>query len=131
MVEISGLSDKILGVSISMDKEIEVGYVFLADECFALPIDAMLFSTPRPTPTPQRIPRIKMCRGNVFQDLNAAIQDVGVSEEDTILEREIILPSGTTEKGEAHGGVLRDALSEYWETFMRKCTSGTMKIPMT
>lgn len=28
MVEISGLSDKILGVSISMDKEIQVGYAF-------------------------------------------------------------------------------------------------------
>lgn len=52
----------------------------------ALPIDVMLFSKPRPIPTPQRIPRIRIRRGNVFQDLNAAIQDGSVSE-DTILER--------------------------------------------
>lgn len=29
----------------------------------------------------------------------------------------MVLPNGNREKGEDNGGVLRDALSEYWDTF--------------
>lgn len=44
----------------------------------------------------------------------------------------MVLPNGVTEKGEDTGGVLSDALSEYWETFFMKCTAGNiLKVPMT
>lgn len=49
-----------------------------------------------------------------------------------LLAIEMVLPNGHIEKGEDNGGVLRDALSEYWDTFTGKCTSGNIvKIPMT
>ncbi|KAF4084700.1 hypothetical protein AMELA_G00108900 [Ameiurus melas] len=52
--------------------------------------------------------------------------------DESLLEIELVLPNGNTEKGEDNGGVLRDALSEYWETFIMKCTTGNLlKIPMT
>lgn len=44
----------------------------------------------------------------------------------------MVLPNGSSEKGEDNGGILRDALSEYWGTFFMKCTAGsTLKVPMT
>lgn len=44
----------------------------------------------------------------------------------------MVLPNGSSEKGEDNGGILRDALSEYWGTFFVKCTAGsTLKVPMT
>lgn len=43
---------------------------------------------------------------------------------------ELILPNGIPEKGIDAGGVLRDALSEFWATMYEKCTIGTnIKIP--
>lgn len=121
---------------ISIDEEIQVGYVLLDDDSYlddTLPIDIeSLMAGPQTIPQPPRITRIKLHRGNVFQDLNAAFHEGIVSVDDTLLEIEMVLPNGSTEKGEDNGGVLRDALSEYWDTFMTKCTTGsTIKIPMT
>lgn len=43
----------------------------------------------------------------------------------------MLLPNGTTEMAEDTGGVLRDALSEYWETFFMKCgTDGDVQVPV-
>lgn len=40
------------------------------------------------------------------------------------------LPNGQPELAQDTGGVLRDALSEFWETFYNKCTLGTnFKVP--
>lgn len=42
----------------------------------------------------------------------------------------MILPNGEPEVAEDFGGVLRDALSEFWTSFYEKCTIGTtVKIP--
>lgn len=42
----------------------------------------------------------------------------------------MILPNGKPERAEDVGGVLRDAISEFWETFYAKCTLGrSYKVP--
>lgn len=81
---------------------------------------------------PPRAIKIKLLRGHVFQDLNAAFQEGPLSVNDNLVEVEMVLPNGSIEKGEDSGGVLRDALSEYWDAFMTKCATGsTVRIPMT
>ena len=43
---------------------------------------------------------------------------------------QMILPNGMSEAGEDNGGVMRDMLSEYWESFYRMRTEGNMvKVP--
>ena len=43
----------------------------------------------------------------------------------------MILPNGNLEVGEDNGGVLRDTLSEFWQTFYTKLTEGdTVKVPI-
>ncbi len=43
---------------------------------------------------------------------------------------QMILPNGEAEKATDDGGVLRDALSEYWETFyMQRTTGDQLKVP--
>ena len=36
----------------------------------------------------------------------------------------MILPNGHIEQGEDSGGVIRDCVSEYWDTFYKKCAKG-------
>lgn len=44
---------------------------------------------------------------------------------------EMLLPNGCKEAAYDGGGVFRDALSEFWQTFYDKCTEGTdYKIPV-
>ncbi|KAF5273548.1 hypothetical protein FQR65_LT17129 [Abscondita terminalis] len=44
---------------------------------------------------------------------------------------ELILPNEKTEQGENVGGVFKDVLSEFWQTFYETCTEGTSsKIPI-
>ncbi|KAF5904415.1 uncharacterized protein DAT39_005874, partial [Clarias magur] len=76
--------------------------------------------------------KLRLRRGNVFQDLNAAFTDGLISVYECLVDIEMVLPSGSTKKGEDNGGILRDALSEYWGTFFMNCTAGrTLKVPLT
>ncbi|XP_055076722.2 uncharacterized protein [Misgurnus anguillicaudatus] len=115
--------------SILVDEEIQFGYAVLEDGMLddTLPMD--------PTEIVQdklQTTKLRLRRGNIFQDLNAAFKDGLVSVNDCLVEIEMVLPNGSTEKGEDNGGIFRDALSEYWGTFIMKCTSGnTLKVPMT
>ncbi|XP_076850602.1 uncharacterized protein LOC143500373 [Brachyhypopomus gauderio] len=115
---------------ISIDEEIQVGYHALPDDgevlddTLPIDMDSLIYNQP-----PQ-VTKIRLRRGNVFQDLNNVFHCGLVSVSDT-LEIEMVLPNGSTEKGEDNGGVLRDALSEYWDAFIMKCTTGNaIKIPM-
>ncbi|KAF4092325.1 hypothetical protein AMELA_G00019490 [Ameiurus melas] len=60
---------------------------------------------------PPKTTRLRFHRGNVFNELNAAFKNVCVFVDESLLEIEMVLLSGNTEKGEDNGGVLRDALS--------------------
>ena len=74
---------------------------------------------------------IKLHRGHVFAELNDAMLKGEINENLHLLEVSMKLPNGKTEEGEDSGGVLRDALSEYWETFHKKCTRGNLvRIPV-
>ena len=90
-------------------------------------------SSERNTSTPgNKIQRIKLHRGQVFVELNNAVKNGTVSSNDAVIEVEMILPNGTVEKGEDNGGVFRDALAEYWETFNKKCATGSIiTVPVT
>lgn len=52
--------------------------------------------------------KLRLCRGNIFQDLNAAFTDGFISVNDCLVEIEMVLPNGSTKKGEDNGGILRD-----------------------
>ena len=41
-----------------------------------------------------------------------------------ILEVKMVMPNGEVEAGEDNGGILRDALSEFWDSFCQSCTTG-------
>jgi len=114
----------------SVDEEIQFGYAVLQDSTIlddTLPMDPVEIVQDKPQAT-----KLKLRRGNIFQDLNAAFTDGLVSINTSLVEIEMVLPNGSTERGEDSGGILRDALSEYWGTFSMKCTTGsTLKVPMT
>lgn len=71
---------------------------------------------------------LKIHRGRVFEELLNAYQE-DVSVQDTI-KIEMVLPNGEIEKADDQGGVFRDTLTEFWNTFYEKCTVGTaLKVP--
>ncbi|XP_041861569.1 uncharacterized protein LOC121652708 isoform X2 [Melanotaenia boesemani] len=125
--------------SVSDDEEVVIGHASLCDGFYelddTLPLDPVQVESSLRVQNPcqpLKTTKLRLHRGSVFQELNAAFSDGLVSINDCLLEIEMIQPNGSTEKGEDNGGVLRDALSEYWETFIVKCTSGNIiKIPVT
>lgn len=90
--------------SISVDEEIQFGYAVLEDHTIlddTLPMDPVQIAREKPHAT-----KIKLRRGNVFQDLNAAFTDGLVFLSDSLVEIEMVLRNGSTEKGEDNGGIL-------------------------
>ena len=123
-------------VYLSSDDEILFGHdwvgvgltVDLLDETVPLSSSSHLESTDS---GPSAV-KLKLHRGQVFEELNEAMKSGTVSVNAEVIEIEMILPNGSVEKGEDTGGILRDALTEYWETFYRKCTNGNkVKVPTT
>lgn len=71
---------------------------------------------------------LRLHRGSVFNELIEAFKQNVVKIE--ALKIEMVLPNGEVEQGDDSGGVLRDALSEFWSSFYEKCTVGTtFKVP--
>ncbi|ELT92913.1 hypothetical protein CAPTEDRAFT_194614 [Capitella teleta] len=72
-------------------------------------------------------------RGMVFEDLNEAVKVHGLEclLQQQPLHVQMLLPNGVNAAAEDTDGVLRDALSEYWETFFTKCSSdGDVRVPV-
>ncbi|CAG9763607.1 unnamed protein product [Ceutorhynchus assimilis] len=68
-------------------------------------------------------------RGHIFEELLDAVKTHKYNDFKEI-QIEMILPNGTAEIASDAGGVLRDAIAEFWETFYAKCSTGTdLKIP--
>lgn len=117
-----GIMD-VIHSSISIDEEIQFGYTVLQDRTIldgTLPMEPAEIVQDKPQAT-----KLRLRRGNIFQDLKAAFTDGLISVNDGFVEIEMVLPNGSTEKGEDSGGILRDALSEYWGTFFMKCAAGS------
>ncbi|XP_031333699.1 uncharacterized protein LOC116163743 isoform X2 [Photinus pyralis] len=71
---------------------------------------------------------LRLHRGKIFEELIKAFEDETFATYN--LQVEMILPNGDIEIASDMGGVLRDALSEFWQDFYEKCTLGTtMKVP--
>lgn len=68
-------------------------------------------------------------RGRVFQEFVEAVKTHCPDFDSMTIE--VILPNGKAEQGEDMGGVFKDVLSEFWQTFYETCTEGTScKIPI-
>lgn len=66
-------------------------------------------------------------RGRVLHEL---IEACKLYEDISTLQITMISPNGEQEMAEDMGGVMRDTLSEFWNEFYEKCTTGTnIKIP--
>lgn len=73
---------------------------------------------------------IKLHRGHVMEELENFFMENEFDMRQTQLEVQMILPNGQSEVAIDNGGVTRDALSEYWETFYMKRTAGhQLKVP--
>lgn len=71
---------------------------------------------------------LQLHRGNIFTELLNSFQNGLLSL--TKVKIEMILANGEAESASDAGGVLRDALSEFWQEFYEKCTLGTcLKVP--
>ena len=69
-------------------------------------------------------------RGHVFEDLNQHINSIYNAG---LFEIVMIGTNGAKELAQDTGGVLRDALTEYWQTFFRKTTTSSRQdnlVPM-
>ncbi|XP_057702771.1 uncharacterized protein LOC130922187 isoform X2 [Corythoichthys intestinalis] len=97
-----------------------------------IPLEHVAGDIPVQEPHLRGTKKLKLHRGNIFHELNTAFKNGNIDIAEMLVEIEMFQPNGNMEKGEDSGGVLRDALSEYWETFFSKCThGGTTKVPMT
>ena len=96
--------------------------------------DTVQFGTLSPSTTDLNstiplIKQIKLHRGQVFTELLAYMLSGDINE-NTEVGVSMILPNGREEVAEDSGGVLRDALSEFWGTFRDKCTLGnSVRVP--
>ncbi|KAL3861531.1 hypothetical protein ACJMK2_007560 [Sinanodonta woodiana] len=74
---------------------------------------------------------IQLHRGHVFKEfIDFFLENSSLDLRGTNIEVEMILPNGQKEAGEDSGGILRDALSEFWHTFYETCTVGNhIKVP--
>lgn len=79
--------------------------------------DELLFSPPS-----NENVTLKVHRGQVFEEMLLYFSSVSLPCGPIFIE--MLLPNGNKEAAYDGGGVLRDALSEFWETFYEKCTEG-------
>lgn len=71
---------------------------------------------------------IRLHRGHLLKELIKAFNDIDPLYDTISLE--IVLPNGIPEAAEDNGGVTRDAVSEFWNSFYEECTLGsTFKVP--
>ncbi|CAH1154527.1 unnamed protein product [Phaedon cochleariae] len=87
------------------------------------------FSEPATFEITKEINTLILHRGNIFEELINSVKIHGYEDFKNI-KIEMILPNGNLEIAEDVGGVLRDTLTEFWESFYEKCSVGThLKIP--
>ncbi|XP_041354862.1 uncharacterized protein LOC121372542 isoform X2 [Gigantopelta aegis] len=78
----------------------------------------------RPTVT------VKLHRGHVFNDLNDAVKNGELGMNTVAVEVQMLMPNGDFEIKDVSGEIWREALTEYWETFYRQATRGSVvKVP--
>ena len=79
----------------------------------------------------KRKEHIRLHRGLIFNELETYFIENTVNFDETRIEMEMVLPNGTVEEADDNGGVIRDALFEFWSDFYKKCTEGnSIKVPI-
>ena len=77
---------------------------------------------------------VDLHRGQVFQELRKYFVDrknMKLDLSNFMLKVKMVLPDGSLELGQDYGGVLRDALVEFWQTFRSNCIAGdTLSVPV-
>ena len=77
-----------------------------------------------------QLPRIQFHRGLVLQELIDVMKSGDINPVMSNYAIQMVLPNGILEAGEDNGGVLRDCLSEFWDSFYEQCTIGyDCKVP--
>lgn len=67
--------------------------------------------------------------GMIFEEFLTRFNDLDV--DGCQVNIQVILPNGTRENAIDAGGVFRDCLTEFWDTFFNLCTLGTSyKVPI-
>jgi hypothetical protein len=113
-------------LSLSMQSEQEIQFRSFESDAF----DAEPF-VPQNMGSEITILKLHLHRGHVFNELNEAIKVGSLKLTDISIEVSMLLPNGQLEQAEDSGGVWRDALSEYWDTFYKKCTTGnSVRVPV-
>ena len=79
---------------------------------------------------PNTVTSVILNRGHVLEQLEDFFMSNDIDIRSTRLHVQMVLPSGETEVAEDSGGVLRDSLSEYWESFyLRRTIGNRLKVP--
>ena len=79
---------------------------------------------------PNTVTSVILNRGHVLEQLEDFFMSNDFDMRSTRLHVQMVLPSGETEVAEDSGGVLRDCLSEYWESFyLRRTIGNRLKVP--
>lgn len=77
--------------------------------------------------TPKEV-RVTVHRGHLLKEMINSFKSIDPMKD--LVEFELILPNGSVENAEDEGGVTRDVLTEFWNSFYDQCTLGTkMKLP--
>ena len=72
---------------------------------------------------------IRVHRGHALNELVEAFSNTLISE-NTKVKFQMVLPNGNIEAAQDEGGVTRDCLTEFWESFYATCTLGRdSKVP--
>lgn len=88
--------------------------------------DNVLDETPPPKTLTER--KITVHRGHVLKEMIQEFKDVDPFKDLCTLD--VILPNGMSETAEDGGGVTRDILCEFWNSFFEECTLGSaFKVP--
>ena len=74
---------------------------------------------------------ITVHRGHVLDDLRKLFKtNPDIDFKRDMIQVQVLLPNGDLEQAQDNGGIMRDILSEFWESFYDKCTMGTdLKVP--
>lgn len=73
---------------------------------------------------------VKLHRGQVLEELENFFMEHSFHMRSQSLHIQMILPNGEVELAEDNGGVFRDALTEYWDSFyMQRTVGDKLKVP--
>ena len=87
-------------------------------------------TVPLRTSSPHDVKDITLHRGRVFTELNALVKSGALTPDTGKVVVHMVDMRGNPENGVDTGGLLRDALVEYWRSFYSRCSGRDWKVPV-